>query len=418
MGQKKRGCVEQRPQLHQRQKLHLSQALHRSLQILQLSQLELKDLLEEELDKNPLLERIPQSAARTSSISFQDPPLHASLHETLITQIKEAFENETEKKLAEVLCAHLDEQGFLMHDVETLAALYVTSLANMKKILTQLQTFSPAGIFARNLQEAFLLQLERQGLKKSAVYKLVLSSFADLLQKRYQILRKHHSLSSEELQTAIQILSRLSSRPLSLFQLSPEQPLYPDLRAQKNSSRQWHIELVEELLPRFRLQEKYLHLSDLSTADKRSLRTFTISAKWLIRSMERRRNLLLSLTSTLIRKQTRYFNGTGPLISLSAAKLAEELGVHESTISRALNEKYVETPRGIFSLKALCPLANDSVKEQLRQLVAEENPTAPWTDEELSKEMEKRGCKVARRTIAKYRKELHISPSSTRKHLL
>lgn len=408
--------VEQRPQLHQRQKLNLSQALHRSLQILQFSQLELRDFLEEEIDKNPLLKRVGHPASR-SSFSFEELPSKPSLYESLLAQVKESFSNETEKKLALALCSHLDEQGFLTHSLELLSVLYVTSLPLMKRLVTQLQTFSPPGIFARNLKEALLLQLERQGLKSAPVYPLIRDSFEDLLHGRYRALKKKTSLSSRELQTAIQKLSSLELRPTSPFESSPIQPLYPDLRIQKIGSGQWKVELVEELVPRFKIEEKYLKLPPLPPSEQGTLRTFTVGAKWLLRSVQRRRKLLLSLASHLIRKQTSYLNGTGPLVSLSPSKLAEECGVHESTISRALNEKYIDTPRGILPLKALCPVANDPAKELLQKLIAQENKAAPQTDEELAKEMEKKGWKLARRTIAKYRKELHISPASARKHL-
>ena len=396
-------------------KLILTQALQRSLEILQLPQLDLATFLREEIDKNPLLEL--ESEAPFFLPPANPPPEIAakpSLLDHLQTQIREAFASPFEKQIALKFISHLDERGFLITPLETIGMEVGLEVTDLETILKILQTLDPPGIFARTVQEAFLLQLRQQGFGHSLAYQLVCDGFEDLLQGRWAALKK--KFLAPDLERAICKLARLSTRPASTFQSSPIQSIHPDLRLTKIDC-QWLVEPMEDLLPKFRLKTEYLHLPELSFAHKQTLRTFITSAKWLLRSLQRRRKFLLSLASYLVRKQSAFLNQKGPLVPLTAAELALILNVHESTISRALCQKYLATPRGLLPLHALVPSqSNETVKEILKRLVTQENKNSPLTDDQLAQEMKKAGHEIARRTIAKYRKQLKISSASTRKY--
>ncbi|MDE3045469.1 MAG: RNA polymerase factor sigma-54 [Verrucomicrobiota bacterium] len=395
---------------------HLAQALQRALQLLQLPQIELSTFLREEIEKNPLLEF--ESEGLSSLPSPRPVPEIAaslSLFDHLLSQIREALPQPFDQEIAQTFISHLDEKGFLAAPLEEIAALLQLPLMRIEPVLRVLQTFDPPGIFARSLQEAFLLQLERKKLNHSSAYQLVRDAFTDLLQGRYALLKK--KLRDADLANAIEILSRLSTRPASTFAPAPVQPIYPDLRLIK-IDHQWIVEPIEDSLPKFRLKTEYLELPNLAPLEKQTIRMFAASAKWLIRSMQRRRKLLLSLASFLVSKQTAFLNQKGPLLPITASQLSTRFQVHESTISRALSNKYLATPSGLLPLHSLIPSSsNESVKRILQFFIAQEDKHSPLTDDQLAEQISKEGHAIARRTIAKYRKQLKIGSASARKHL-
>jgi len=385
--------MQPRQYLAPQQKQNLTQALQRSLEILQLPQAELAALLREEIEKNPLLEEVPVSSSSRSPIPEVEAPI--SLHEHLLVQVREALSDPSMRRIGEQLLEQLDERGFLPEGLT-------------EPVIPVLQTLDPPGIFARNLRECFLLQLARKP-HPPLTHKLVDLAFDDLLQGRYSLVKKKLGVDGPELQQAIQQLARLSTRPGSAFQRTHTQPIVADLQFVKHDGK-WTVTSLEDTLPRIRLCTEYVGLDNV--------REFKTSAQWLLRSMQRRRKMLLELGTHLVKLQAPFLNQQGPLQAVSAAELAELLGVHESTISRALNDKYAATPRGLLPLRALVPSAqNTSAKDVLQRLVAHEDKTTPLTDDELASAMTKAGHATARRTVAKYRKQLRIGSASARKHL-
>jgi RNA polymerase sigma-54 factor len=399
-------------------KIVFSQALQRSLEILQLPQVELAALLRDEIEKNPLLELESEGPTMRGASRSEIPEVEApiSLHEHLLSQVREAFEDPLEQKVGEELIHQLDERGFLVMPLSELSSQLNVSETHLVAILQTLQTLDPPGIFARNLQESFLLQLKR---KQSfcLTHKLVDQAFDDLLQGRYSLVKKKLGVDGPELQQAIQQLARLSTRPAAAFQPVHPQPIVADLQFVKLEGK-WVVAPIEDALPRFRLQTDYLQLQNLPSAHKETLRSFATSAKWLLRSVQRRRKLLVALGAHLVQAQAAFLNQRGPLIPIVATELAALLGVHESTISRALADKYVATPRGLIPLRTLVPsTSNMSAKEMLQRLITHEDRGSPLTDDELALCLKKAGHETARRTVAKYRGQLQIGSASTRKHL-
>jgi RNA polymerase sigma-54 factor len=403
------------PKLHAnfQQKLILTQRMQQSLRILQLSQLELGALIAEEIEKNPLLEieseRFPcNSNSQKYDPSFPDIIDAPSLDEHVVRQIRQVFNSSHDQAKAEELAGQLDEKGFLSGPLT----------AEQEQLLPVLQTLSPSGIFARSCQEGFIIQLEHLGLKGSIAHTLVTNCYEDLLQKRFGKIEKKIPCSTSQLTKAIHMLSRLSMRPAATFRPVPCQPLYPDLQVIK-VNKKWMLSPIEDALPKFRIQTDYQHLKGLPKEQKQILNGFRSSAKWLEQSIERRRELLFQLASYLIKCQTAYLNNEGPLTTISPAELATIFGVHESTISRALADKYIESPLGIIPLNSLIStLGTDPAKQLLQRLILQENKQNPLTDDQLAAMLKKLGYSVARRTVAKYRLLCKIRSAKTRKYPL
>ncbi len=399
------------PRLTPQANVILAQALQRSLQILQLPQLELAELIEEEIEKNPLLEMETRAPgfANFSLSSLPEPCAKPSLYEHLLTQVRETLEQPEEIVIAKAFIDALDERGFIPTTLPEPSVRF-------QAVLRVLQSFDPPGIFARSMPEAFALQLERQGLQNSLAMRIVREAFDDLLQGRYAQLKKTLQATGANLQLAIQQLARLSTRPGVTFQKAELPPIFADLRLVQRG-RQWIVESMSDALPKVRLKCEYLNLQGLPPAQKETVRHFATSAKWLIRSLQRRAKFLLALSAHLVKLQTPFLNHKGPPTLVSSAALAERFGVHPSTISRALADKYIATPSGFMSLRTLAPSYDkDAPKEILQQLIECEDKETPLTDDALAQALQSAGHPVARRTIAKYRRELKIRPSSARKH--
>jgi RNA polymerase sigma-54 factor len=391
----------------------LTQMLHKSLEILQLPQIELAALILEEVEKNPLLEL--SSYSRLEPVAAAYLPTPESLNEKLSLQLREAFGGHA--KIAEVLMEGLDEKGFLLTSPFELSKILQIPGDQIDTILRVVKMFDPPGIFASNLQEAFLLQLERLGQQKTLAFRMIHQAFEDFLAGRYAAIKKKFRVTSCELQEAIRQISYLKTRPAENGNIEPIPLIYPDLRFEQVDGA-WFVSLLDDALPKFRMNGEYQHLLSIPE-HKQTMRGFMATAKWLVRSMQRRKDLLVAIGKYLARKQGAFFEGFEAPIRLSAKELAREFNVHESTIFRAIANKTIESPRGFVPIRLLVsPQSNGSAKEVLQRLIAQEEPLMPLTDELLAYELEKAGYKVARRTISKYRKQLKINASSCRKRLI
>ncbi len=389
-------------------RLIMTYALRQSLEILQMTQLELSQWLNNEIEKNPLLEFSPVAKYRFNL----EIPSSLTLHEHLQAQIRDHFPHPHDRLIAQAFLEHLDDRGFLTAPLETLAAYFKKPL---EPILATLQTFDPPGIFARNLQESLLLQLKAIGKTASLAYQLVDTCFDDLLHGRYCAIKK--KLGAAQLAPAMHDLARLSLRPSTSFSQEPITPIHPDLLITK-IDKGWTLQINEEDLPQFHIQSDYLDIMPDTPEEQQALRNFKTQAKWLIRSLTRRRKLLLEIGRIFIKKQAPYLHQKGPLQSLTIRELAETLEVHESTLSRALSGKYASTPRGLIPLRALITSAPaaETARGILEKLIAGEDKQNPLTDEQLAQQLKVKGFPIARRTIAKYRTQLKLGSASQRKN--
>lgn len=403
--------MSQRPSLNltpERRQI-MTFALRQALEILQMTQLDLAQWLTKEIEKNPLLELDGFYGKRKFAGELIAP---VPLYDHIQTQIRENFLNDEERKMAQEFVEHLDEKGFITCSLEEVSKLFNRSA---KQVLTTLQTFDPPGIFARNLQESLLIQLKAKGKENTLASQLIEKCFEDLLNGRYGNIKK--KLKRTDLREAINDLSSLTMRPAQVFKQEPITPIYPDLRLEKVDGG-WTLELIEDELPKFHIQTEYLEIEAESEEEYEALRTFKTQAKWIFRSLSRRRKMLKELGRILVCKQAAFLDQKKPLKTLTIKELSEKLGIHESTLSRALAGKYMSTPRGIIPLRSLIssdPSAKNA-KDLLEKLIRNEDKKNPLTDDQLAKELKTNGFQVARRTISKYRSLLKIGSASQRKH--
>lgn len=376
-------------------------SLRQALEMLQMPQHELAQWLLSEIERNPLLEAHPVSLPtyRKDAAHIEAPP---TLHDHLMRQIRERFPLPMDRDAAIRLLEHLDERGYLSSWPEEIP---------LDAFLPILQSFDPPGIFARDLRECLLLQLQPD----CPAYRIVNQCFKDLLHGRFEMIKKKTGLT--DLALAIQALARLTLRPADLFRTEVNAPAIADLSITK-IGKTWIVEAREEELPKIYLRADYLALVPESIDEKRSLRSWTASAKWLFRSLKRRRLLLLEIGAFLVRRQAAYLEQKGSLQPLSLQELSKHLRLHESTLSRALAGKHALTPRGFLPLRSLLSSAPeaDLAKQALQKLIAQEDKKDPFSDAEIVVRLQETGLTLARRTVAKYRKNLKIGPASRRKH--
>ena len=379
-------------------RLSMTFSLVQALAILQMPQDELASWLLCEIEKNPLLEleTLPFSLPLQDVSEIEALP---SLYDHLMAQIRERFSDPEERFYAIQLLHHLDIRGFLSPALPDCP------------LLSILQSFDPPGIFARDLRECLMLQLSRN----SSAFKIVSCCFQDLLHGRFKAIQKKTGI--QDLAPAIQSLSRLHFRPAALFQREFNPPIIADLSIFK-VGKTWIVESRDEEIPKVHLRANYLSLTPHTPCEKKALRERIASAKWLLSSLARRRAILLEIGVFLVRKQAAYLEGQGPLQPLSVKLLAENMHLHESTLSRALANKYVRTPRGVIPLRSLLSGSSETAKFALQKLIAQEERENPLSDERIAVQLQKTGMTLSRRTVAKYRAELKISPASRRKYRL
>lgn len=401
-------------------RLIMTFALRQALEVLQMPQLELALWLKNEIELNPLLELdSPKSYELSlSKFRFEENANLASpttLYENLMRQIREGFHIEEERRIAKKILDHLDEKGFIAPSFATVAEECGKSLSEIEGILFTLQTFDPPGICARNLQESLLLQLRGLGKGDSDAFQIIQNCFDDLLHSRFTVIKR--KLGTSDLSSALRILARLYFRPAEQYRDEPAPLVLPDIQIIKNGEG-WTVELNESEMPKFRILTQYLTLSPESQEEKEALRLFKASAKWLLRSLNRRRTLLYETARILVKKQQAYLDQSGPLASISIKELSDQLKTHESTLSRALAGKYAETPRGLIPLRSLVSSfpETETARGLLEKIVVSEDKQNPLTDDQLAKAVSLNGFDIARRTVAKYRKQLKIGSAAQRKN--
>lgn len=391
----------------------MSFQLQKALHILQLSQMELKQFIQEELEKNPLLEEI---SSPQSNHSFAEIPHKESLYAKILRQIKESFEEESDQKIAQILLEHLDEKGFISLPLEEIKNFHHLSMDQITSVLNVLQTIHPPGVFARNLQESLLLQLKAQGNTNTEAFHIVENYFSDLIHGRYKKIQNKSKINN--FRETIDILAKLRLRPIEDFSDEIVPHVTPDFTIHQIENN-WSCSLNEEDLPKLEIRTDYESLKLISSDEKETLSCWTQSAKWLLRSLKTRRQILTKIVFYVLKYQINYLLGDGHLKKLSLQEVAKHLNLHESTVSRAISHKYVKTARGTLLIRSLftASVTARSAKQILEEIISQENKKSPLTDSNLSEELQKRGLSISRRTVAKYRKELKIIATSARKTL-
>ena len=449
-----------------RQTTSISPQIQQSLQLLQTPALELQNLLQNELQTNPVLEEEPPplesaeteetpdseedsdafgqdsdwptTAARPNQprldprqALLESKVLPESLTDHLQAQLSLVSVSREVRAGAEEIIGNLDEDGFLRSELPEIATAAKISLHNAEQSLALVQSFHPAGIAARSLSEALLLQLEARGQEESLEARVVRDHFDLLGRRKFSEIASALAVSLESVNSAAEAIARLSPRPGAAF--APDRPdlvVRPEASYVQDGER-WIPQLEGDLLPRLRISDLYKDLLGDSSADEQTrsyLKDRIRSARFLLQALQRRQETLQKLLEVIGRRQADYFSqGPAALRPMTMSEAAAEVGVHETTVSRAVANKYVRTPHGVVPLRfffaaalggedGTAPaVANTRAKEILAEIVGRENPSKPYSDAALEEMLREQGIPVARRTIAKYRSELGILPTHLRR---
>lgn len=357
----------------------------------------------------------------------------ASLDEHLLWQFVMQNDNPADETVAQLIIGHLDSDGYLSVSDEELAEIAGVTSAKIAAIVALMQTFDPVGICARNLQECLKIQAVNFGFGDTVVTDIIDNHLQALENRDLRPLAKSMKKSVEEIQAAVEVIRHFDPKPAHQFNHEIPQYITPDIYVHKVDG-EFVVLMNDDGIPRLRInplyRESIVKKKKLPGEAEDYLQDKMRSAAWLIRSIHQRQKTIFRVMESIVRLQHDFFeNGIDYLKPLVLRDVAEDLELHESTVSRVTTNKYAYTPQGIFELKFFFTsavkssgggdaMSSVSVMERIRKIIADEDKRKPLSDDAIVKILNEKGCDIARRTVAKYREQLRILPSSKRKQYL
>lgn len=459
--------------IKQSQKMTLTPQLLKAIKLLELNNIDLDNYLQQEILDNPLLEKAADDESLKDNINDNDKNLSSqdksessfsdntdfegspsfdtanlyessstsidniieetiesknSLYQIITDQINISFQNKIDRLIALSILEFIEPNGYLKVSTKELSIDLNIDLFRIKKILKVLKSFEPLGIFSNDLEEFLTLQLKSQNLLDNNL-KLLLKNLTILANENIFSISKKLKIDKEKLKDSLDMLKRCSAAPIDTDGDLISNINSPDIIVEKDKN-EWIVSLNEETLPKVIVLTGYweeLSRKKLSKEDKKYLSANFLAGKGLVKALEQRASTILKVAKEIIKKQEKFLDqGVMGLRPLKLKDIAEELDIHESTVSRITNSKTIYTPRGTYDLKfffskSLNTLSNDDglsskvVKEKIIQLINNEEKVL--SDNKLSKLLKEEGINVARRTVTKYREEMTLPPSHQRKRL-
>ena len=384
---------------------------------------------------NRYQEQAPASTTAAKKASDDEHPNYenmvtkaGTLQDHLFSQIGELEFDDDELRIATQLIGNVDDRGYLSISLEELVESEGFDKDQVEDILDSIQRLDPSGVCARDLKECLHLQLRNARLKNGIVENIVEHHLKELENRNFAAIAKAMHISLEEVLDNVHIIADLEPVPGRQFGAIEAQYITPDVYVFK-LGEEWAVNLNEEGLPRLRVSDFYSNMvSDKKPKgdEKNYVAEKMKAAEWLIKSIRQRQRTIFRVTESIVKRQREFFdNGVEYLKPMILKDVAEDISMHESTISRVTNNKYVHTPRGVFELKYFFnssvtrsdgqDMASESVKRMIFELVKVEDVKRPLSDQRIVEILEEKGIQLARRTVAKYREQLHILPSSKRK---
>ncbi len=436
-------------ELRQRTELRrlLIPELKQSMAVLTLPVLELRSLIQEELLTNPTIEEVPLeelggiiSASRTGPVadgSFaqdEDEPgfdvaaPSSSLYDILLTQLSIFTENDADFSIGLELLSCIDENGYFSGTLEAVAQKCDCTLADARRILTLVQGFDPPGVGATTTAECLLLQLEHQKEDSPHLVTLIRQHLDDIAKKNYTRITKSLGITQEELDPLLKKVLRLDPKPGRKYSNTATQHVVPDVRIDEKGD-EFCITIDRETLPELRISATYRRLLKNASTDeatKAFIREKIRSGLELLRAVSRRKQTLRQVVEAIAQEQREaVLEGPAHLKPMTFKDIAAKIGVHETTVCRAVNSKYVDTPWGIVALKDFFPSSvkngngeahsSSRVKMLIKELIDGEEKTKPLSDQEIVEKLKSSGIEVSRRTVTKYREESNLPSSIYRK---
>jgi len=478
-------AMEARLSLRQSQRVVMTPLLQQAIQLLQLSTLELQEVVQKELLENPLLEEVapetdspeqaaaaatpdapaatpvepapvdssPTSERQTDDLPFdlnavmfddheerslvaqedrEELPFEnivrsvSSLTDYLDEQMRFTFEDPLMLRIGNQIIGNLDEDGYLRAELSEIAEKCQTTVDQVEKVLVLIQAFDPTGVAARSIQECLLIQLRTDPNPDPVSVEIVEEHFDELSRRRYPDIARALKLPLDRVMESVEEIMGLEPKPGRRFGGTDSRYIVADVVVHKMGG-EYVVVLNEEGIPRLRVNSLYRSLLRGSGDDARAYVEQKLrSAVWLIKSVDQRQRTLRKVTQSIVKFQRDFLDkGLPCLRPLSLRDVGEDIGMHESTISRVTTNKYVETPQGLFELKFFFHsgiasgdgemVSSVSVKKMIQDLLANEDAAKPLSDQEVAQILKGRGLTIARRTVAKYREELGILPSHQRR---
>ncbi len=461
--------------LSQTQKLIMTPELRQAIQILQFNNVELMEFIYKQLEVNPFLESVDNKSQETgpsdereNEDSYEDRSKNDEIdwrevtekyddlsykayEKNLDTDEKQSFESYTskkmslkdhlmvqlgvsvktnkEKRIGEFIIESLDNKGYLGCSLQDISLLLNEDVVEVERVLRMIHTFDPAGVGARNLSECLMIQLKEKGIQDKNAYTIAESYLEDIATNKVQKIAKELKISVTRVQSICDIIKMLEPKPSRGFIVDSDNIRYivPDVTIEKIND-EYIIIVNDNNLPTITISNYYKNM--INNFDDKEANKFLSdklnSSMWLIKSIEQRRMTLYKVTESILKFQRKFFDeGKTALKPLVLKDVADDIGVHESTVSRATNGKYVQTPRGLFELKYFFAssisesdgggISSTSVKTQIQKLINEEVPQKPLSDQKIAEILSDEGINISRRTVAKYRDEMRIPASSMRR---
>ena len=351
-----------------------------------------------------------------------------SLQDVLLEQVRESSLPEAQRPIAEMLIGNIDDFGYLKTSVDELAVSTNIPAEHILCVLRVIQTFDPPGVGARDLKECLLRQLERAGRQDSLEYRIINDYMEALGKRRIPEIARGLGLEIDDVQDAMERIARLEPRPGRAFLSDNNQYIMPEVFVQRIGD-DFVVTTNNDQIPHLRISNTYKDLmaqSGNSAEVLNYIREKIRAGKFLIKSLHQRQQTILNIGNEIVKRQRDFMEkGVAFLKPLTMVQVAEVVGVHETTVSRAVSGKYMDTPQGIFEMKYFFTagiqtatgegMSNTSVKDMIAEMFRKEDNTKPLSDQEIVKMLQEKGIVIARRTVAKYRSELNILPSNLRK---
>ncbi|MEG6566966.1 RNA polymerase factor sigma-54 [Thermoanaerobacterium saccharolyticum] len=439
--------------LKQVQKLLMTPQLKQAIEILQLNSYELNELITSELETNPMLEAYEDKEdiieiyhelnknndlekynyssddEERDDLSFENMvSTDMSLTDHLLFQLHITPLTKKIKEICKVIIYDLDSNGYLNDDIKKLSEDYNYSQEDVLTALNVVQSFDPPGIAARNLTECLMLQLKSKNMYNGVIKEIVENYLNEIADNKLSFIAKKLNVDIKEVQNAVDEIKKLNPRPGGSFSSYNDiKYVVPDAYIKKIDG-DYVVLINESLYPGLRINKSYENILTATDDDstKKYLSNKIQSAMWLIKSIESRRDTLYKVLSAIVKEQRSFFDREQKYIKpMNLKKIAEAVGVHESTVSRAVNGKYVDTPLGIFEIKYFFQsgignsdgemFSQEMIKEMIKQLISEEDPQDTLSDQKIAEILSLKGVTISRRTVAKYREEMNIPSSSKRK---
>lgn len=450
----------------------LAPQLQQSLKILQVPLLELRELIHEEMAANPTLEEeTPENSqeerdaaedekfaeefeklakldeewreymAQTGSYNsrseedeerrqhmFDSVANQETLQQHLFEQLKGTDLDGDGRKIAELIIGNIDDNGFLQSPPAEMAANTGISQEELERVLELIQSFHPAGVGALDLRECLLIQLKRNGKEGTIEWQMIDKHLDALGKRRFPDIARKLGVTVQAVQNAANNIALLDPKPGQIFAAAPNNYVLPDVNVERIDG-EYLITLNSEQIPHLRISNTYKDIMSQEGSRgevKDYIREKIRSGKFLIKSIHQRQQTILNIAQQIVLRQKEFLDkGSAYLKPLTMVQIADIVGVHETTVSRAISGKYISTPQGVFEMRYFFTpgyqttggesMSNTSVKEAINDLIKGESAQSPLSDKEVVAILEQRGIPIARRTVAKYRTELNILPSNLRK---